>query len=97
MSVITYRPDGSAASFVGREAVNVFALVQLKVGLALELRCPGMRLSSRFSTLKVAKQTTGLRTNNRQRHIDRLEEMIKEAKAKCGHLTQGAASPGGEK
>lgn len=84
-SHIAYRANGEAQSFVGRDAVEVFRLATLISGLKLESK--GMRVSRHVNCLKVAKQTTGLRTNDRQKHIDRLQVMLAEQKEKVAHVT----------
>jgi hypothetical protein len=64
--------------FSGRGAVDFYRLHVLISSLKLEMK--GLRLSRGTSALAVAKRETGLRTNDRNKHIERLQEMIDEAK-----------------
>lgn len=72
--------NGEARSFTGRDAVEVYRLATLISGLRLELKCPGLKLSRHGSALQFAKQITGLKTNNRAKHIARAELMLEAAK-----------------
>ncbi len=82
---ITIR-DGHATSFDGRGAVEVYRLATLISALKLEIACPGMK-AVRGGALKVAKQITGLRTNDRAKHIAAVEKMLAEAKAAVQYVT----------
>lgn len=79
IGVIDVQPSHTAIT--GRPAIELYALLQLRSGLKLELRCPGMKFSRMGSALKFAKQRTGLRTNDRAKHIERLDLMIEELRA----------------
>lgn len=70
-------------SCVGPEAVEVFRLASLISALKLEK--VGLKLSRGMSALKVAKATTGMRTNDRDQHIARLRVMLDEQKGKVAH------------
>lgn len=74
-STVTHSAGGTC--FAGAEATNLFRLITLKHGLKIEMS--GMRIARNVNALKTAKQVTGLRTNKRQEHIDRIEVMIKDA------------------
>lgn len=63
-----------AVVFEGPIATRIFAWLSMKHRLKAEAR--GMRF--RRSTLAAAKKATGLRTNDRQRHIDWIEAKIEE-------------------
>jgi hypothetical protein len=78
MDTIAY--NQSSTSFVGRDAVEVFRLAALASSLSLEMK--GLRLSRHVSALAVAKQTTGLKTNNRAKQLERVLEMLDELKGK---------------
>jgi hypothetical protein len=67
-------------SFTGPDAVNVYRLATLVSGLQLEITCPGMRISRHFSALQAAKRITGLKTNNRAKHLERAKIMLAQAK-----------------
>jgi hypothetical protein len=69
-----------STSMVGPKAVDVFRLAVLVNGLKLEIRCPGMKLSRHGSALAFAKQITGLKTNDRRKHLERVELMLEQAK-----------------
>ena len=60
-NTITNRANGELASVTGR-GVNAFRLRAIIIGLEFKAKT-GMEVDRRFSILKVAKQTTGLRTN----------------------------------
>jgi hypothetical protein len=68
-------------SCVGPKAVNVFRLASLVSMLRLELKCPGLRMSRHMSALQAAKTITGLKTNNRAKHLERAEIMLEQAKS----------------
>lgn len=67
-----------ATTFSGEPATRVFQMRTI-IG-ALELEQKGIKF--RFSALKKAKQLTGLKTNDRNKHIaalrEKVEEMLKE-------------------
>lgn len=66
-------------SFSGRDAVEVFRLASMISALKLEAK--GIRMSRGVSVLKIAKQTTGLRTNDRMKQAERLQVMLDNAKS----------------
>lgn len=66
------------------EAIRWFQLRSLIGRLELEMK--GIRF--RVSSLTVAKRTTGLRTNDRNKHIAKLREMAQAAMAKDGTFTE---------
>jgi len=73
---------------VGRKAVEVFRLAALVSGLQLEIKCPGMKMSRHMSALAAAKTVTGLRTNNRLKHLARAEIMLEQAKTEVIYLDE---------
>lgn len=77
MNTITSLPGGGIVC-EGPKAVSMFQLLALKSALNLEIRCPGLTLSRRGSALSVAKRITGLKSNKREVHIARIEQMIAE-------------------
>lgn len=80
--------NGQLQSVTGEKAVDAFALRALIVALKFELNCPGMKMS-RISALKVAKQRTGLKTNNRALQIQRLKLMMEQTVSECAVVTDG--------
>lgn len=78
--------NGNATSFVGRDAVEVFRLAALISALSLEIKCPGMQMSSRMSALKAAKGITGLKTNKRELHLARAKIMLEQAKTEVVYV-----------
>jgi hypothetical protein len=79
--VITNR-DGQFSSAEGPGAVRAFGLRVLASGLKLEMKCPGLKMS-KVSALKQAKAVTGLKTNDRAKHLAKVEEMLQAAVAGC--------------
>lgn len=88
-------------SFIGPDAVEVYRLRTLIAGLKLEMK--GIRItsrghrkkkprSSRVSCLKIAKSLTGLKTNDRAKHIERLSIMFDNAVAQVLIITKGDES-----
>jgi hypothetical protein len=71
----------SHTSMQGPKAVNVYRLAMLIQGLKFELKCPGLKFTRLGSALKFAKVETGLRTNDRAKHVARLELMLEQAKS----------------
>jgi len=77
-------------SFIGPDAVEVYRLRTLIAGLKLEMK--GIRITSRVSCLKIAKSLTGLKTNDRAKHIERLSIMFDNAVAQVLIITKGDES-----
>jgi hypothetical protein len=71
-------PDGSIIA-TGPHATRAFAHIALANALELETRLAGsgMRITRGPSMLSRAKKWTGLRTNNRALHADKLRDMAK--------------------
>jgi hypothetical protein len=84
MASITYSKHGHATSFVGEEATSYFRLNVLIQGLKLEK--VGIRVTRGVSCLKIAKQTTGLRTNDRDEQIRTLRAMAEALLAQCEQI-----------
>lgn len=84
-NVITNR-DGQLVSVVGKIAVDAFRLRLLATGLKFELKCPKMKFS-RISALATAKRITGLKTNDRAKHLAEVERMLADQVAKCEVVT----------
>jgi hypothetical protein len=84
---ITVHATGSV-SCDGLPAVQVFRLVTLASGLKLEMKCPGLKLSRHGSALKFAKPITGLKTNDRAKHLERVELMLEEARKHVVYLNE---------
>lgn len=71
----------SGTSFNGAGAVNVFRLLTLRSGLMFEVRCPGMQMTRGRSCLAIAKDTTGLKTRDRMKHVDWIDAELARIKA----------------
>ena len=69
-----------AVSFEGPDAVKVYQLSVLASSLRFEIRCPGMRVSRHVSALQAAKKCTGLKTNDLELQLDRVERLLENAK-----------------
>jgi hypothetical protein len=72
--------DG-VTSFHGRQAVEVYRLTAILHGLRAEAH--GMRLTRGVSCTKVAKELTGLRTNDRAKLAAAVELLREQARAAC--------------
>lgn len=70
----------SATTFSGPNAVELFRLASLKAALGLEMRT-GLRMSRRYTALAAAKHITGLKTNDRAKHLAWCEQRMTELKA----------------
>lgn len=79
---------GGSVSFVGYEAVDVFRLATLISALGFELKT-GMKMSRHMSALAAAKRITGLKTNDRAKHIERAKILLENAQARVVHVTTG--------
>jgi len=82
--------EGGSISCDGPKAVNVFRLATLVSGLKLEMKCPGLKLSRHGSALKFAKPITGLKTNDRAKHVARAELMLEQAKTEVVYVDREA-------
>jgi len=87
LDTITHYGNGGA-SLVGPKAIDVMRLATLLSGLKFELRCPGMKMSRVGSALKFAKPLTGLKTNDRAKHIERIEMMLAQAHREVLHIDE---------
>jgi hypothetical protein len=61
--------------------IELYRLIVLQSGLELELQVPGMRMSRHMTALQAAKRITGLKTNDRAKHLTKVCEMIDTARA----------------
>lgn len=84
--------NGEFRAATGPVAVEAFRFRVLISGLRLEMRCPGMKVSRGVSCVALAKRATGLKTNNREKLIARLEEMQNEKLSQCLVVTDGDAN-----
>jgi hypothetical protein len=84
MASITYRKNGEARSFEGPEATQFYRLNVLIQGLKLESL--GIRVSRGASCLSIAKQETGLRTNDRAKLTLALRAKAEELLAQCEQI-----------
>ncbi len=80
-NTITNR-DGQLSSCDGPVAVDAFRLRCLVSALQLEIKCPGIK-AFRGGALKAAKRITGLKTNDRAKHVAEAERMMAAAVAQC--------------
>jgi hypothetical protein len=87
MDTITLCRSGATMA-AGRDAVEVFRLATLISALKLEKK--GIRMTRGYSALSVAKQTTGLRTNDRDTQIARIEVMLEQAKREVLYIDERA-------
>ena len=85
-SVIRHGSHGGYTA-TGPAAIELVALIHLKAALNLEIKCPGLRMSRRMSALAAAKRWTGLSTNDRTKHLERIEEMLAEVNTRVVHVT----------
>lgn len=85
-NTITNR-DGQLVSCDGPVAVDAFRLRCLVSALTLEIKCPGMK-AFRGGALKAAKRITGLKSNDRAKHVEAAERMLAEQVAKCTVVNQ---------
>lgn len=74
-------PDGKVTAYVGEVATSIFTLLTLRSSLQMELS--GIMLSAKVTALSIAKGYTGLTTNDRAKHIERVSVMIDQARAQC--------------
>lgn len=86
MASITYRKNGEARSFNGPEATSYYRLCVLIQGLKLE--SVGIRVSRGASCLSIAKQETGLRTNDRARLTIALRAKAADLLAQCEQIQE---------
>jgi hypothetical protein len=82
----TIEVTAHATIMQGPKAVEVFRLASLVMGLKLEINCPGMKMS-RISALAAAKGITGLKTNDRAKHLARAQLMLEQAKTEVTYVT----------
>lgn len=86
MDTITNK-NGQLESVVGPVAVDAF---RLRVMIsAVRLEKSGMRASRGINATKLAQQTTGLKTKDRDALIKRLEEMLQQRVSECLVVTDG--------
>jgi hypothetical protein len=89
--------QGGSTSLVGRDAVEVLRLAALKSGLEFEMRCPGMKLTRGVNCRKLAKELTGLKTNDRAKLAAAVQALIDKQHEKVLHVdltTGGEDAPG---
>jgi len=63
-----------ATVITGKENIAKYRLIVIRSGVRLEAK--GMRASRGVSCTKLAKQETGLKTNDRQKLIEALDKLI---------------------
>jgi hypothetical protein len=90
-NVITTRegfngPLGEVQMIEGPEAMQLFRLITLKSALRFNMKT-GMKITRGYS-LKLVKQTTGLKTNNKHLHMLKLDEMIEAQRAKVNYVRE---------
>ena len=87
VNAVIINEGGEVRSMVGTDAVSAFRLRMIRDGLKFEAN--GMRLTRGVSCLKLAKQMTGLRTNNRDLLWARMNELLNAQLDKCVVITDG--------
>lgn len=88
MSAIT-NENGQLRSAVGHYAIQAVRLRTVMVGLKFEFEHKGMRMTRGRSMKAVAKDITGLRTNNVVALLVALQGMLDAALAQCTIVTDG--------
>jgi len=78
---------GQLRSVEGPQAIEAYRIKVLISGLKLEMS--GMRVSRGVNCLKLAKQLTGLKTNDRERQIYRLQHIFNNALSKVLIVEKG--------
>lgn len=69
-----HRHSGGTTA-IGESATYYISMCAHITALRFEMKCPGMQLTRGPSALARAKKITGLRSNDRQIHIDALEQL----------------------
>jgi hypothetical protein len=82
--------DGKLQSVVGRDAVEAFRYKVMISGLKLKQKT-GMEPTRGVRILKLAQQTTGLKTRDYDKLIERLQIMMNEQVSKCLIIEDGEA------
>jgi phage FluMu protein Com len=59
--------------------MTLIQLVVIKNGLEFEIKCPKCKFL-RGGILKHAKSATGLKTNDKAKHLEVIEKMVSEAR-----------------
>jgi len=93
---IVYRANGEAQSFVGPDAVNVFAMAVIASALRLYAKT-GMKANRAYTPkamMKAAESHTGLKFKARDYigAAEALEAKVQAEKARIGALTQPVSS-----
>lgn len=85
-SVIVNQGD-QVRSLVGPEAQEAMRLRTILVGLKAESQ--GIQLTKGVSALRLAKEVTGLRTNNRETQAARVQLLLDHQIGKCIVIEEG--------
>lgn len=86
MATIT-NANGKLLSCTGREAVEAFRLKTIISGMRLEGK--GIRVNRHTNCTKLAKQLTGLKTNDRAKLEEALTEIMNAQIERCAVVTDG--------
>jgi len=78
---------GQLKMLEGPKAMEAMRYRTILIGLKSE--ASGMRLTRGVSCTKLAKELTGLKTNNREKLAARIQEMMNQAVAQCAVVTDG--------
>lgn len=92
MSTIT-NTNGQFRSAVGPEAIEAVRIRTVMIGLKFEFEHPGMRMTRGRSMKAVAKDLTGLRTNNIVALLLALQTKLDAMLAQCTIVTDGEHDP----
>lgn len=79
--------NGQIRTLTGPKAMEAMRYRTILIGLKSE--ASGMRLTRGVSCTKLAKELTGLKTNNREKLAARIQEMMNQAVAQCAVVTDG--------
>jgi hypothetical protein len=86
-AAIIENKNGKVSSLVGTDAVLCMKYRTILIGLKAEAE--GMRLTRGTSCTKMAKQLTGLRTNDRAKLAERVQILLDQQIAKCVVINDG--------
>jgi hypothetical protein len=79
-------PLGTVRSVTGKDGIELLRLVTVMSALRLYAE-HGIKVSRNFN-MKLVKNTTGLKTNDKQKHMDRLKEMIEETRSHVEYVEE---------
>lgn len=89
MTNVITNANGQVQSLVGEKAVDAFRLRMLISGLRFEQKCPGMKMTRGVNCKKLARELTGLKTNDVEKLGARLQLMLDQRVSECLVVTDG--------